>query len=205
MATNRMMPSGLIVLQRHQINVYTWLSNMSMKQDCSNVLIVTVQLNCFESNVVVVGRWLATSALITQIYGFWFVLICLFYLFPFCLICLMVLLTLLSIVPVVFSNNYRHNHVLQYMFCIFKVSNSQLVNHCFLKVISITGKTLVICRANIDSPGSSEMYCRTFVFQTLQKTINQPSFSSKTRLISYYSLRVIKTNESVSCLHSSLK
>jgi hypothetical protein len=48
------------------------------------------------------------------------------------------------------------------------------------------------------------MYSITFVFQNIQKTMHQLSFSSKTRLISYYSLRVIKTNESVSCLHSSL-
>jgi hypothetical protein len=70
MATNRMVSSGLIVLQGHQNNVYTWVSNMLKKQDSSNVLIVTMQLNCFESNVVVVERCLATSALINHIYDF---------------------------------------------------------------------------------------------------------------------------------------
>ena len=62
MATNRMMSSGLIVLQGHQ-------NNMLKKQDSSNVLIATMQLNCLESNVVVVGRCLATSAVINQLYG----------------------------------------------------------------------------------------------------------------------------------------
>jgi hypothetical protein len=82
MATNRMVSSGLIVLQGHQNNVYTWVSNMLKKQDSSNVLIVTMQLNCFESNVVVVERCLATSALINHIYDFWF-----FFLLFVCFVC----------------------------------------------------------------------------------------------------------------------